>query len=639
MFLVKDGKLNMSWRVIDLLDRAHPFLTDKNDCLADDYVSQPDGTVAVVEVPVDEDGYRVTYDGSKRVVHKELPALSVKYYDMLDCQGIVSDEDSYGNGYIYYSSDDICWGKAYHTVDGEVDPVPYRFVNHAVLFIDGLMVRRDDIVIDEMSKTMTAPGLRKGQNYILLHDKYNYFRSNNEILPALSTGRLSESLVYLKGCLLCSDSAVLDTSTPNVDTVEKLEGEIKLFVEDKDDYVSHDAARKLKGEYRVYNSKEAQWVKLSDTEVKAIDDTCRAYRNTISGIVFKNDKLVTQYKDQIHIYAYVFANDYDHVLTINSFMVQKDKKDPNTVGAYAIDAAGKPSDDKLDGITEDGRVFKLPDQYVPNANTLSIWINGVRIYPDDYDEHIDGYTVEFKSPVTGMLTYVIEQPENGNDKAMEYEILDNFNVVPGTINLYRTTQPLFPGRVTVYADGVRQPYESFSVVDNYTIMIRGKTPLVGDPKTYPDQTFMRYDNTTRVIHHDIPTRILVEVHQDTGWRENDLELNTPEINVEDCNLLPTILETTDEIMVFVGGLFLGLKCNDGYTCKKGYIKSPETGKLYISRSDVVERIVNDPMLLYLMNPDPDKEPRHIPVRDMKWYESKYGKKYVPAKKDIILEWR
>jgi hypothetical protein len=191
----------------------------------------------------------------------------------------------------------------------------------------------------------------------------------------------------------------------------------------------------------------------------------------------------------------------------------------------------------------------------------------------------------------------------------------------------------------VYADGVRQPYESFSVVDNYTIMIRGKTPLVGDPKTYPDQTFMRYDNTTRIIHHDVPTRILVEVHQDTGWRENDLKLDTPEINIKDCNLLPTILETTDEIMVFVGGLFLGLKCNDGYTCKKGYIKSPETGKLYISRSDVIERIVNDPMLLYLMNPDPDKEPKHVPVRDMKWYESKYGKEYVPAKKDIILEWR
>ena len=88
---------------------------------------------------------------------------------------------------------------------------------------------------------------------------------------------------------------------------------------------------------------------------------------------------------------------------------------------------------------ENQKVFNIKDSYIPNIGSLSVWVNGIRQY--DVIEFLDGTGFELPEPVTGVVTYVIERPEKGATTVATREILSEKNVVPNTINVYKTTKP------------------------------------------------------------------------------------------------------------------------------------------------------------------------------------------------------
>ena len=45
----------------------------------------------------------------------------------------------------------------------------------------------------------------------------------------------------------------------------------------------------------------------------------------------------------------------------------------------------------------------------------------------------------------------------------------------GSSNVHQTELSLYPGRVTVYINGIRQPKEAFTILDNHTLMINDQS--------------------------------------------------------------------------------------------------------------------------------------------------------------------
>ena len=285
------------------------------------------------------------------------------------------------------------------------------------------------------------------------------------------------------------------------------------------------------------------------------------------------------------------------------------------------------------GILWCNKVF-IGKEYNPQTDYIMVWINGVRQYPiEDYviepvfeNNIVKGYEIVLghyedaqlvhtvdqqgyvqmprgsgiggdivgidKEPLTGMLTYIIQHAEKGAQRVCRYTILDHKNCVRGTQNIYTTRDldpqhvdpvsferdtsydfSLYPGNVTIYADGIRLPKENYRIIDNYTILINSEAPFIGSKDTYPTQEIIDVNGNRQTIRHLQPERLLIEVREDAQWVERNTKINTNfngdfYVFSTENNLPATILDTQDTILIFVDGLYHGLTQNDGYVIDK-----------------------------------------------------------------------
>ena len=206
------------------------------------------------------------------------------------------------------------------------------------------------------------------------------------------------------------------------------------------------------------------------------------------------------------------------------------------------------------------------------------------------------------------------------------EILDHENIKNGYINFYKTEQPLFPGRVTVYINGIRQPFDAFTIFDNYTLLINDKSSLIGNINNYPTETVYIDQHKAVKLNRNISDKILVEVRQDERI-ETDFTIDSEnyygEISVNKYKIDNTILEASDEILIFIDGMFTGSKLNDGY---KLY---PYRGTIFMSNEDANNRIKSDSEYEYLIG-HPDEHATYL---------TKHSSDYKHYNANIILEWR
>ena len=524
-----------------------------------------------------------------------------------------------------------------------------------VLFVDGMMVSQSDLIVDKTNKVISVPFLKVGQDYILLVDKYGYFIDSTELLPAIEVDRLTDSLVYHNGYLLCDKKHLIQSNAES--GTSSVNHEIKLMVSDS---TSTDAVVIGAQEYQVENSEIegessiGDWTTLDEDTFKDIMTFCNTYENTVRSIKF-NDSSIDQQVDDIQIYAFSCANDYEHVVSIGNVPKQ-----------LFVDSNG----DRVTTtqILVDTQNVCLTDAAGMNNDSISVYLNGVMQYEGDSYEFIStpsgettqqGRWICFKKPVTGIVSYLIEPPENGNSHVCTRISLDHNNVVEGSINVYETIfrdendrskilekEPLYPGRIVVYINGVRQPSDSYTILDNYTIMFLDEdTALLGNDKNYHkevttledgtvDVAYTEYINTRngikKIRHLNGSDKILIEVRNDYGWSEAHFKLKQSKDNykivLEDYKLNSSMLETTDEIKIYIDGLFFGLKNNEGYR-KISNVAKPV---LEIINPDIVGRLVSDPMLRMIEST----------ADGMQKYKNAHdGQEYEPTVHDIILEWR
>lgn len=579
--------------------------------------------------------------------------------------------------------------------------LPDTTYSNAVLFVEGLIVKKEHLIFDRINKTLdvAGSGLRPGQTYILVEDKYEWLYDEKLLVRAYSIGRVSDTLVYFDGKLILNEVS-LDTVLLESDLVGEAAAynEVKCF---KNPLSTSDSNPLVK----IYDPKTRTWSPLSRSESDGIKYFAYTYTNGPKSIRIDETLLPYSKKNNIVIYAFLLANEVEHGLIIDNIIADRDHP-ILTVGSrmYYDETTGTEKDIyddpcwvinhlrdhdtwilanldpvKTGGITptpaqledptwvlnnltssaladisnhtwifsniSDPYWNKLAAEYLFEKNTLRVWVNGVRIYPDSGDyclgikEILEGKTFRLPEPTVGKITYIIEYPENDMAMPCTTEFLDHRNIPYGLINTYKTKLPLFPGRVTLYIDGIRQPNNAYTIFDNHTLLIHSDEGLIGDYQNYPVKT-IQLGNKTKDLKRNYPDIILVEVRQDERQEITFVDDTHPlyEINLAKNRIPVEILEPEDEILIFVNGLFFGTKYDNGY-----FLNRPK-GCITINQEDTLGVMNYDEEALHL-GVTGESTPEAIAAKMGRDHEHrKYLTRhnnidYIRKSAEITLEWR
>lgn len=457
------------------------------------------------------------------------------------------------------------------------------------------------------------------------------------------------------------------------------------------------------GAFKVYNKAEDRFEKFdADYTMQLIymsDNYDILQHNVI--LAFPYDKA-----DSLYIYAFRYAHAKEQRMFIGT-LPQGDIQDPGNAeqkqelcyslyktdddGKWLLDEHGLPIPDegailiygRADVNTQsimpvvndgNGMTFKLKQgdssvkRYEPNIGALSVWVNGIRQY--DVNENSDGRSFTIPQPVCGQIQYCIETREEGvEDIVCQREVLDDKNMAPGCINVYRTEKPLFPGVVSVYIDGLRQSKDKYSIIDCNTIMINdSSTKLVGsDGNNYPVETFpgvesVKGDGKWASIDHTkfrytvkegdpeypywckahnegeanpMPDRILVEVRQDYGRVEKTIDFEERSGGANDIfvgsegdfpQIPENILDSNDEVLIFLNGMFYGTSMNNGYTLDKNRLE------IRIHNNEFINTVLKDPVYDIMYDKDGQKTIFALNFKEKNGYEYE-------RRNEITLNWR
>lgn len=587
-FYVPNAKIDMAWSVLDLYD------AEKDEDLFYKAGYIPKGTtssdfVSTYTIPKVERSALSCYYNIPATVY----AIKFDKNEITDDDNVIlfvnglllKKEEVYvdhNDGYIYVYTG---------TQDNEIDIEKYRTDKTYAADID-IKIANGELNGNDLMRD----GLSDDCEFIIIKDKYNWLYDESKLMPALGVGSLSDTLVYLNGHLLLSRKEsipyvsaseigkdIYSNEINNNQIVRQVNTDLTNgIIDENEEYF----------DYYYYDKDNKKYVYIAQpNEIANIKNITESYKNGLKSISF-NIKYSTT--DLIDIYAFTTAN--------------AEVEQPLVIQNYEIPIGANPQTD-----------FNTPCAFNPNTNSLMVWVDGIRMYPDTDDvagiiEYANGTGFTLPFPVGGdnyphYVTVVVEKPEHDASAPCSRTVITEKNIAPNVVNMYSTkysydsngnrltlTNPvsLYPGRVTIYVNGIRQPEDSYTLHDNYTFSFNDAT-IIGSNKNYPVQTFADLYGNTFTQTHNQPDYILVEVREDTRQTKT-IEINkfpTYEINPTDYDIDMTILEAVDEIMIFINGLYFGAKKNEGYHINLS------RGSIMISDQNTCDIINNDEMYNFL----------------------------------------
>lgn len=479
-------------------------------------------------------------------------------------------------------------GQVENIVDGNaaIEIPDGDYTEEFILFIDGLLVKKEDIKITEKDgkryvyvttdEERTAAGdfsdLTLGERFILLDDPNGHFQHEDNIKLAIKAERVDESLVFVNGGLLCNETAI--SSIENEDSAYKdaYNRQVLAFKTGDNTY-----------EYKFKSSYDEKWIPCDPVDTQNIVGIVSSYQNSIRSVILN---LPVTEDDELSCYVYNFANTLEHPVVVGK--IEAIRKNELT---------GEVENDSLDeGFDEfsTGQNF-----YTKGENSLAVYVDGVRQY--EVEEYSEGNKFKLPEKVSGVVNYIIERPEDGSYKTCNREILGPENLIKGANNVYQCDISLYPGSVTVYVDGLRQPKDSYSIVDNHTIMFKESgTRFVGSIDNWPDEDILNVQGKPDTIHRTVPDRILIEVRT-TQFRTEENFITTEEsdgyeIPLDKFFLPRSIVDCEDTILFYVDGMFSGLRLNEEYEINRdrnSIIIDDERFKSIITTDPMYKEIVLD----------------------------------------------
>lgn len=518
-------------------------------------------------------------DSNKLFVVDALPGMK---YSIVETMGETDDTKM-------YVKDGVATG---NTISCSFDEIPGD--TNPILFLNGLLVSQKDIVRDATDGSITCYGMVAGMDYILLKDPASRLVFNDTVsFTTIPTDSMDDAIVYVENQLICDSSTVYVTKLPEGGTI----GEVRLLLSN--------------GTEQWYRYEMTTgWTPIVDPEaIDNLNATSLGYSTSRKSIsILQNFGPV----DCVY-FSYSFANSVEEPLLRGNIVTN------NTESEYKI---------------------AFNHNYPVGTNALSVWLDGIRQYPNrnidlsnpDGIVEVDSARFRLPEPIAGNLFYVIERPEKSETKACQRQVLTLEDRVEGTINVYQTSIPLYPGNVRVFIGGLRQPSTAYKIIDSYTLMI--KDPVIGSANNFPVET-VEVDGRIVNITHSVYDKILVEVRQDYNLREITLpvryagqkEWNIAAINSSDLRtggdgLPKTILDSKDFIMIYINGLAYG----------KEYTIDKDNGSIILTNEEVTSCLGVDYLDRYFKN---------NPEAYLDWQRRHNYAEYVPnpITDKITFEWR
>ena len=607
-----DDLHNLPWCVIDLYDIDGELEESSGAPI------ESSSTIYVSESSnlAEEDEFE--FENTKFESTKEYTDVSrSKVYNYLISSGEIISSDS--SIYIPYDKD-------------KVDDNS-RFL----LFINGLTVCTDAIVKQDKYKdgdfyvgirndangilTLNPKEIELGDRYTLIIDNKGYIYGHLDLEPAFNIGTVSDGLVYADGKLLFENR---EFSTYDSESREQMKnpanGETLFFVVSEE--VSNSGETIQSGYWASYDSYSYKWIKDSE-ESSALSYMRSGYTKFARMLKVDEDIESKLYpnsgKDSeidIRIYAFRFANAVS--------------------GTYSIGTGEYSGDEEIDEYTYP--VIKLGTKYSYGSDTLNLYLNGVKLIAgQDYKEMEDTSKVilfvDNFNPDKDVIHYIIEPIETGELSGFTTVTLDRDNVLgPNVYCLDKDSDvSLYPGRLTVYINGIRLSNNEWLLIDNEKIMLRFSDYLArGSSSNFPLTSHMNKYGYQYSATNQYPDYITIEIRKDYDRKEQSLiydgSRDNGVISIEEKELPPELLDTTDEVLIFLNGQYSGLSRLNG-----DYYLDRVKNAIIIKNRDFLSTLKKSDALSVLLSNKAQLED---------WRRRTGKQDYVPDKRSkLTLVWR
>ena len=544
-----DSMKNLAWCVVDLYNQGTEYMYSEKG-----YTSKQEASFVMGEEDyLDGQGNFIMHGSLTDTIDED------GFRDFILASGVISGANAIG---IHYDNTRI----------GKDDGI--------ILFVEGLMIPDEEIVRDHANGMITLKSIQLKENmeYVLLrdHDKRLYTTSN--MIAAFATGLFGDSLVYLNGQLLANENCVTTTSTETDEIANGVvNNEIKYFIPDE---FSQD-----KGTWKIYDEWTYNWNDLSEEEIEWVKLIVSSYSNQLTSV-----KINVEYDedDELKIYTFKLTTSLSGVLKLGDCSYVETDVD--------------------DGL----QVWKTgSDAWAYGQKVLNIFCNGVKLTPNmDYRELSENNYIKMLYPLdlNDRVTYIIEPIESGETYGHKTIIMGPESAVHP--NIYQVgdsddTPDLYPGRLTVYINGIRIPNEDWTLLDNKRIMLKyNNYQAIGSSDNYPTETYLD-GNRFFEVKHNYPDYIMVEIRKDYDRQEVSFEINTTdnmELYLDDYPIDSSVLEATDEVLFYLNGQFVNLSRNNSQDYKldkyKGCIAFQNSDFISAINIDPLQRLFNTNALIY-----------------------------------------
>lgn len=496
----------------------------------------------------------------------------------------VESNDAYAKGYFEDTDDpnirDFILAAGTFEISGFVDiyydPNRIEETDGILLFVNGLLVCPDDIERYAKEGILHIEGMEAGAEYLLLKDPRGCVYSHADMMEAYNIGLLSDSLVYYKGKLLANENCVATTDTPEVVAVNgAVHNEIKLFIEDE-----FTQAHK----WKIYDAYNYEWNELIDKEIIDVETVTGAYINLLTTVQINLDNYD---KDELQILAFKFAN--------------------SSSGLYKSGEVVWLEDDEHDGLP----IFIINgDPYAHGMNNLNLYKNGLKLINGlDYKELDEDNKIKLLTSYEegrDKLLYIVEPIENGEMVGYEQVILSQENAVQPNIYKLDVVKDegisLYPGRLTVYVNGLRISNKDWTIIDNYRIMLNYQDYMAVSETAgnYPTETISKDDKELFKVEHKYPDYIVVEIRKDYDRKEvtvNYTAKDGHQLFVVEKEIPEEILDCKDDVIFYVNGQYTGMSRRSS----RDYNFNKYKGCIEILDPDVLNMLNQDPMQKLFVN--------------------------------------
>lgn len=390
--------------------------------------------------------------------------------------------------------------------------------NDFIVIVNHSLYDKSAIVRNLDNGNIYGSSIHAGDTYAVLRDVNSSFLVRSKMASSqVFLDRFDNAVVYIDGSLALSEK------------------EINL-----EDYLYHSQIVKHDGEFYAYDATNNVRTFINDSHIlEILKNHLNMYTATHDDILFTGSDLDGK---RYSVFAYQYGNSVEQPLLSG----------------------------ELDGIEGEYVTYDLANghQYSLDSNSLSVYVNGIRQYPDAYDE-TSPVSFTLHESTASKIMYVVEPLEGNEHLVKQYAILTKSDKIQGYSNTYHSSLSMTNGFIRLFKNGIRMPADSYVIQNPTTLYIEDACD---------DDVFML---------ESCPDYLLREVTVPIKYDQNRWTSTVTDAfynGISGDNIPDALINSKDFVMIYINGLAYGAEgC---YT-----IHSSGNAK-YIELSDDIKQLLD-----------------------------------------------